>query len=279
MFSKTKMQMTGIPKKVKLYMRRTGGAFLLKNTFQKLIILLPLVIPGLNSPAQFQSSKERRLVREGNALYDKKKFSDAETQYRKSLEESKTSATSTFNLGDALYKQNKFPEAASQFQQLSQGKADKKTLSQAYHNLGNSLLKAEKYEESVNAFKQSLINNPNDSDTRYNLAYAMSKLKAQQQQQQNKDNKDNKDDKNKDKNNKDNRQKNKDQKENDKKNKNEQQQNQQQQDKSQAQQQQKPKISKEDAERILAALKNDEKNLQKRMQKKEASRGKTDKNW
>ena len=36
---------------------------------------------------------------------------------------------------------------------------------------------------SIEAYKNSLRNNPNDEDTRYNLSYALSKLKQQQQQE------------------------------------------------------------------------------------------------
>ncbi len=227
--------------------------------------------------AQLQSSKERKLVREGNKMYQSGKYSDAETQYRKGLEESKSSVTSTFNLGDALYKQGKYSEAESQFQNLSSQKIDKKTMAEVYHNLGNTCMKAEKYQESVDAYKKSLLNNPDDNETRYNLAYAMSKLQQQKQQQQQNQDKKNQDKKDKQQN-KD--QQNKDQQKKDQqKQQQDQQQNKEdkQQEKKQAQQQ--PKISKEDAERMLAALKNDEKDLQKRMQKKQAVRVGIEKNW
>ncbi len=51
------------------------------------------------------------------------------------------------------------------------------------HNIGNSLMEQKKYEESVKSYENSLTNNPKDDDTRYNLAYAQSKLQQQQQKQ------------------------------------------------------------------------------------------------
>ena len=53
--------------------------------------------------------------------------------------------------------------------------------------LSDGLLKSKKYEDALNAYKNSLKNNPNDEDTRYNYFYAQQMLK-QQQQQQKKDN-------------------------------------------------------------------------------------------
>ncbi|MBL7927726.1 MAG: tetratricopeptide repeat protein [Bacteroidia bacterium] len=240
------------------------------------VFLIVIMLFTLTVNAQFQSSAERTLVREGNDLYKTQKYNDAEIKYRKGLEKNNASASSNFNLGDALYKQGKFTEASSQFDLASKAKSDKATQAQAYHNLGNSLLKEDKYQESVDAYKKSLINNPADDQTRYNLAYAMSKLKQQQQQQQQQKDK-NKDQKDKKQDQKNNQSDKKD-KPDDKKNQEQPQDNKADQDKQQAQQS-KPKISKEDAERMLAALKTDEKDLQKRMQKKQAGRRSISKNW
>lgn len=218
------------------------------------------------------AQQEKKYVRDGNQQYEKKDYSGAEKNYMQGLNKNRDSYKSAFNLGDAYYQQGKYEEAAEQFQQLTHRATSKDTLSKSYHNLGNSLLKAKKYEESVNAYKNALKNNPNDEDSRYNLAYAQQMLK-QQQQQQNKDNKDNKDKDKKDKDkkdNKDNKDKDKDKKDKDKKDdkKDKEKKDQEKQKKDQ----EKPQISKEDAKRLLDALQNDEKNLQDKM-KKEKGKG------
>ena len=142
---------------------------------------------------------ERKLIREGNDLYNKKKFADAEIQYRKSLEKNKESTVGTYNLGNSLYKEGKFDEAVSRYSQNINQKMPSELKAKNYHNLGNALMESKKYEEAVDAYKNALKASPDDKDTRYNLAYAMSKLQQQQQQQkqqqqkdQNKDNKDQK---------------------------------------------------------------------------------------
>lgn len=210
------------------------------------------------------AQNEKPLVREGNSQYKKGNFSEAELKYRKSLEKNKNSAEGSFNLGDALYKQKKYDEAAGAFHNLSSANKDKDLQAKTFYNLGNSYMQADKYEESANAYKQALRMNPKDEDARYNLAYALQKLRQQQQQQKDKDKKDDK--------------KNQEKKQ-DQQQQQQDKQDQKKQEQQQQQAQQQPKISKEDAERMLEALKNDEKNLQKRLAKKEGARVSIEKQW
>lgn len=244
----------------------------MKSMFMTLICVLYLF-----SAASAQS--ERKLVRDGNEMYKNKKYSDAEVNYKKSLGVNKDSKSAIFNLGDAYYKQGKFEDATKQFEGISSDKnLDKETQSKAFHNLGNSYLQSKKYNESINAYKNALKLNPKDNDTRYNLAYAQSKLQQQQQQQQkqdqNKDQKDQKDQKDK----KDQKDQ-KDQKKDEQQQQKEQQQKQDQQKDEEKQAKKRDKISKEDAEKILQALNNDEKNTQKKLTKKDATKISINKKW
>lgn len=230
---------------------------------KQFIIVIYIVLQGSVVFAQ----KEKRDIHNGNKLYQQQKYAEAEASYRKSVEKTKESVAGNFNLGDALYKQKKFDNAAQKFNEIATTSDNKSVKAQAYHNLGNSLLESKKLEESIEAYKKSLMNNPKDDQTRYNLAYAQEKLK--QQQQQEKDNKD----KNKDK--KDQNKKDQDKKDQDKKDqekKDQQDKDKQDQDKKdqQGQQPQADKLSKEDAERMLEALKNEEKNTQDKLKNKKA---------
>ena len=234
-------------------------------------------------PSLTLAQTERKLVQEGNQKFEAKKFSEAEIEYRKSLEKNKNSIPGKYNLGNSYYKQDKMDEAASQYQTLLADKnmsnADK---SKAFHNLGNTYLKADKFKESIDAYKNALKLNPKDNDTRYNLAYAQAKLQQQQQQQQeNKDKKDDKDNKDKQENKdkqgddeKKDKQENKENKESEQEQKNKESQDEQKQ-----AQKSKNEISKEDAEKILQALNNDEKKTQKKLTKKEVVRSSIDKKW
>ena len=176
--------------------------------------------------------------------------------------------TGIFNLADAVYKQNRFDEAAGKFSELAEQMTNPVEKARAYHNLGNSQLMNQKIDESIESYKKALRQNPTDLETKYNLAYAQL-LKNQQQQQQNQQNQDQNKDQNKDQQQQNQDQQNKDQ------NKDQQQQNQQ-------QQQAQNKISKDNAEQLLQALQNDEKNIQdkvKKVQAAEAKRQKVEKEW
>jgi len=141
------------------------------------------------------------------------------------------------------------------------------------YNLGNSLLKSGKLKESIEAYKNSLRLDPGNMEAKYNLAFAQDRLKEQEQQQQqnqqnqdqNKDQKNQEQDQNKDQN--QDQEKKDDQKENEK------------QDQQQSEQQQ--SMSREDAERLLNAIANDEKEVQEKVKEAKAAkqRVKTLKNW
>ena len=213
------------------------------------ILLTVFVLSGIISAAQ----KENTLLRQGNHNFEKGDYKEAEKDYRKALEVNKESVKGKFNLGSAVYKNNNYEESAKIYANLAENSVDRETKSKIFHNLGNSLLQSKEYEKSILAYKNALMNDPKNKDTKYNLEYAKMMLKKQQQQQQqNKDNKDNKDDK-------------KDQKDKQDQNK----------DQNKSKDQQKPpqdqkKISKSDAERMLEALKNDEKKTMQKVKKEKS---------
>jgi len=228
-----------------------------------------IVILCLLQTSLLLAQQEKKYIKKGNDLYQQQKYQEAEADYRMSVEKKSQNVAGNFNLGDALYKQKKFADAGEQFNKLAAAANNKAVAAGAYHNLGNSLLANKKLEESVEAYKKSLLANPKDDETRYNLAYAQEKLKQQQQQNKNNKNQDNKNQNNKNQDNKNQDKKDKDNKDN-KDNKN---QDIKDQDKKDQQQQQPDKISKEDAERMLDALNNDEKQTQDKLKNKKLKGG------
>lgn len=222
------------------------------------------------APAVFSQS-ERSLVREGNRAYEKQQYADAEVNYRKALEVQRDFQQGIFNLGDALYKQERFEEAAEQYRNVAAKTMNPTTRAQAFHNLGNALLKAQKLPESIEAYKEALKHNPNDFDTKYNLEYAKRLLQQQQnQQQQQKGDEQRK-----------NQQQQKNQQNEDKQEQQQQRGEEQrkEQERDQQSQQRQQHLSKEDAERILEALKNEEQQVQKKLMKKIPARVRVEKDW
>lgn len=223
----------------------------------------------LSTGCAFAQKTERDYLRSGNKLYNDSLFIKAEVDYRKALELNPKSTDAMFNLGNSLLMQQKAKEAMEQFESASKIEKDKEKLAQIYHNMGVILQSSQQYPQCIEAYKQSLRNNPKDDETRYNLALAQKLLKDQQQNQnQNQDQQDQKQDQ-KDDNKQD---QNKDQQDQDKKD--QQQQNQQQ------QQQNKDEMSKENAQQLLNAVMQDEKNVQDKVKKQLQIRGKKlDKDW
>lgn len=217
-----------------------------------------------------------------------------------------------YNLANSLYKQDSSQNSLDYYNDVINSKTNDSLKFKSYHNLGNSYLKNKKYKESIDAYISALKINDNDKDTKYNLEYARKMLESQQNQQQNgngnqnqdnknqnKDNQnkdgENKNDKNSDKNKEDDKNKNgdkqdqnkygkqdKDQNKEQNKDKNGQQgeQNQEQNNKEQngKSQPRKAQISKDDAERILQAIQNNERKLLKE-KLRENTKSKTGKKW
>jgi Ca-activated chloride channel homolog len=214
---------------------------------------------------------EKKFIRKGNREYEKDKFSDSEISYKKAVDKNMQNPDAVFNVGDALYKQNKFEEAGKQFIESTNQNYDKTKKSAGLYNLGNSLLKANKLPECIDAYKNSLKLRPDNREAKYNLSYAQDLLKQQQEQQRKQQQDKDKKDQNKDKNKQDQK---KDQKDQNDKNKDQQKDQKNNQDQKQQQQPQKQEISKEDAQRLLNSLANDEKNVQEKVKLAKATKAK-----
>jgi tetratricopeptide (TPR) repeat protein len=210
---------------------------------------------GFNVPARADSF--RKEISKGNEAYKEKNFDRAAGHYRSAEIDKPGSPVAAYNLGTALVGGKNYEEALRKLTAASEKLAGVEK-AKAYYNIGNALFGAEKYQEAVGAYKKTLEIDPLDRDAKYNLELALRKLKEQQQQK-----KDQKQDKN-DQNQKDNKGSSSDSDSTKQEQKQQQQQNQQA--KSDDQQgKEKPKapqpkqqMTKEEAERILAALKNEE---------------------
>ncbi len=248
-------------------------------------------------PQMVGAQVERRYIRQGNRQFEKAfadtarvdsvLLRDAEDSYRKALEEDPNNWDASFNLANAMASQGRMEEAARQYQALgAKTDVDKTKRAAAYHNLGNCLLQSENLQGAIEAYKNALRNNPNDLETKYNLAWAQDKMKQQQNENQQNQNQNKQDqDQNQQQQNQDqqqDQQQNPDQQKKDQQNQ-QSQDNQQQQPKQgqQQQEQDNEQMSKEDAMRILEALENDEKDVQEKVQKQKAQpqRRRTQKDW
>ena len=175
--------------------------------------------------------------------------------------------------GNKLYKDSLFVKAEVDYRKAlevnpksaSRLEKDKEKLAHIYHNMGVILQASKQLPQCIEAYKQALRNNPKDDETRYNLALAQKQLKDQQQQQDQNQQQEQKQDQKQDE-----KEQNKDQQDQDKKQQN--QNNQQQQNQNQ--------MSKENAEQLLNAVMQDEKNVQDKVKKAIQMQGrKLEKDW
>ena len=256
-------------------------------------------------------SSDRDCIRMGNKHFRDGEYNKAETYYRKALDMNK-SLEAFYNLGNAITPQGKDSVAFEQYKKaLEQMAETPEKKAYVYHNMGNltyltgrNLMKAnspdamKSFEQAVELYKSALRCNPTDDETRYNLAMAQYMLKKNQQNQ-NQQNQDKNQDQNKDRDKKDqqkdkqdqgdNKQdQNKDQDKKDQQNKDQQnQQNQQNKDQQQEKQQQqqpaepqKPQMDDKTAEQLLNSAQQDEKAVQRKVQKAEkAHRQGLEKDW
>ncbi len=224
-----------------------------------------------------------RYIQKGNSLYGQQRYKEAAADYAKVVAKNPTYTPGLFNLGNSLYQQKQYDSSRKVMEATAKVAKDKGSKSAANYNIGNTYMSQQKWEEAVNSYKQTLRNNPQDADAKYNLSYAEQMLKKQQQDDKDKKDKDKKEDKkdnkdNKDKNDKDKKddkekqdKDNKDQQDKDKKDE---------QDKEQQQPKSQPsKLSPQEAERLLNALQQEEKKLQDKMKKEKGVPVKMQKDW
>ena len=162
-----------------------------------------LLVGGTNADAQ----TDRNLIRQGNRAFKSQKWAAAETQYRKAISKNQKNPQAIYNLGCALLAQQKDSLAMVQFGNAAQLESNIFRRSKSYHNMGVVMQNHREYAQAIEYYKMALRCNPQDNETRYNLALCKKLLKNNQQNQNNKNNKDkNKNDKNKDKKNDKNKQ-------------------------------------------------------------------------
>ncbi len=150
-------------------------------------MLLLIATPAL-------AQKPNGKVRDGNRQYKREHYDRAEIEYRKALEIDSTYYKSHYNLGNTLYRNKNYTEAARQYgTALESANLTPAQRSQTLHNLGNSYLQQgladkangmENFKQAVTNYQEALKLDPNNDDTRYNLSYAMKMLQQAQQQQQ-----------------------------------------------------------------------------------------------
>ncbi len=224
---------------------------------RKQVATLFLLMATVSANAQ----TDRQYIRQGNKQYNAGDYPNAEVSYRKAIEKNPRNPQAVYNLGNALLAQKKDSAAVEQFESAAKLETNPLRKYQSFHNLGVICQGHKMYGEAIEAYKNALRLNPNDDETRYNLVLCKHEKQKQDQNKQNQD-----------------QQKQDDKKQDDKK-------DQQKQDKDKQDQQKKeqpkPQMSKENAEQLLNAAIQNEKQTQDRLKKQQQQpqRRNIQKNW
>lgn len=227
-----------------------------------------LIISLCMAVGSYAQRTDRDFVRRGNKLYADSLFVKAEVEYRRALDVNPQSMEAMYNLGNSLLAQQKAEEAMKQYQaaaslipaggrNIAVADEDKMKLAQIYHNMGVLLQSSQQLDACIEAYKSALRNNPRDHETRYNLTLAMKQRQQQQQEQQ----------QNQDQQNQDQQKEEEKQEQEQQEQQNQQEQEQQPQEQQQQQPQEQQDMSKENAEQMLNAIMQDEKEIQEKVQK------------
>ena len=158
-----------------------------------------------------QKMPERGLVRKGNRLFDKERYTQSADAYQHALNHDSTSFEARYNLGNTMIRRamadtTAYADPQSSVAKMSQGfisqaegllqaaaadslrTADERA--DAFYNLGNSQFIQQKLQEALKSYRQSLVLRPDDMEAKYNYALTKKLLEQQQQQQQDQQNND-----------------------------------------------------------------------------------------
>lgn len=198
-------------------------------------------------------------MKAGNRSYEKGDFESAMRHYRDAEIEKPQDPKLHYNLANTLYQQERYEEAVERYNKAYYTE-NPKLQARTYYNQGNALYRAGKLAEAIQAYEKCLDVTPDDVDAKYNLEFVRKKLKEMMDQQM--------------------QQQGQQQQAGQEQTQQDQSQNQHQQQQAEVDSTQQPQMqpepkegmSREEAERILNALKDDEKEL---LQKQGRFRGRS----
>lgn len=151
--------------------------FLLPERSGRRAPVLALALLLLAGPRQALAATAEGSLRRGNELYRQEQYAPSLEEYARAGKKRPQDPRPVFNAGDALYRLSEYEAAAVSFRRIAQSQAPTALRADAYYNLGNSRFQAGQYREAVESYRQAIRLNPGDAEARHNLAVALRHLK------------------------------------------------------------------------------------------------------
>jgi tetratricopeptide (TPR) repeat protein len=226
----------------------------------------------LPEPVNSQVGLSRR---QADKLFESGDHYHAMQSYKQLLDENPNDPGLNYNVGNSLYRMQMYDQAKLYYEKALSNTSDSKLKNNIQYNIANCEYKSKKLKESIEGYKQVLRKNPEDADARKNLELALKQMQKQNPPPDKKDDKNQSNkDKQKDEQNKDKQENKQDEKQEPKDQNNDDPKDQKKQDVP------KQGMNKKEAEKLLDALKNQDKDYQKKKIKEKVTKEqKTEKDW
>lgn len=210
-----------------------------------------LILLFIASSFNLWSQNKVELLNKGIEMYEQENYKEAEDYFKQAVEKDNQYYKANLNAGHSLFRQainllksgdtlgvKKLEEAEIFYKNSSSLTENDNQKAESFYNEGNSQLLSEDLEKAIESYKKSLRLQPENYNTKHNLALAQSLKKKQEKKEEKKE----------------------EEKEEEKNEKKEQ----------EKQEPQEQELSKEEIEQILQALETEEKEVQEDLQKKKA---------
>ena len=210
-----------------------------------------LILLFIASSFNLWSQNKVELLNKGIEMYEQENYKEAEDYFKQAVEKDNQYYKANLNAGHSLFRQainllksgdtlgvKKLEEAQIFYKNSSSLTENDNQKAESFYNEGNSQLLSEDLEKAIESYKKSLRLQPENYNTKHNLALAQSLKKKQEKKEEEKE-EENKEEKNEKK-------------------------------EQEKQEPQEQELSKEEIEQILQALETEEKEVQEDLQKKKA---------
>jgi len=238
---------------------------LVRQSLTKCLIALAIAGVWATTVALSWKDTASQEAEQAAKLYDENKLDEALAKITSAQVGMPDSLELQYNMGNVLYKKGKFEDAMAGYKVASQD-APAKLAQCSTFNMGNASFKAGNLDAAVEAYTKALLADPSDDEARFNLEIALRTQQAQNQQKQEQEKQDQQkqDQQNQDqqKESKDNQQKNEKGPEEDQ----------------QKQDEQQP-LTKDQIAQILAALNQQEEQVEKSLLTKKVGSSSVEKDW